>query len=227
MPRRPRQGMGGLVYHVLNRSAKRETLFRKELDYLAFEKTLTEVCALCPLRILDFEVMPNHWHMLVWPEQDGDLSRFMHRLTMTHTQRHHAAHRNVGTGPLYQGRFKSFPVQEDAHFLTVARYIQRNALRAGLVKRAEDWRWGGLWCRFSGRSEVRAILSAWPVPEPRNLLDWVNRPMLDTELTALRTSVTRGHPFGDPIWQDVTARRLGLPAVLLGRGRPKTAQGPS
>ena len=68
-------------------------------------------------------------------------------LTLTHTQRWHAHHHTTGTGHLYQGRFKSFPVQSDEHFLTVCRYVERNALRANLVKRAEDWLWNSLWHR--------------------------------------------------------------------------------
>ena len=81
--------------------------------------------------------MPNHWHFVLWPQGDGDLSEFMRWLTVTHTQRWHAAHHTAGTGPLYQGRFKSFPIQADDHLLTVLRYVERNALRANLVERAD------------------------------------------------------------------------------------------
>ena len=80
--------------------------------------------------------MPNHFHILLWPREEGDLFRFMSWLTMTHTQRWHAHHRTAGTGHLYPGRFTSFPVQSDEHFfLTVYRYVERNALRANLVGR--------------------------------------------------------------------------------------------
>ncbi|HUG92188.1 MAG TPA: hypothetical protein VML55_15210, partial [Planctomycetaceae bacterium] len=85
--------------------------------------------------------MPNHWHLVVWPAGDGDLSEYMRWLTVTHTQRWHAAHHTSGTGALYQGRFKS------EHFLTVCRYVERNALRANLAGSAEAWRWGSLWQR--------------------------------------------------------------------------------
>uniref|UniRef100_UPI00196B28C2 transposase n=1 Tax=Aquisphaera insulae TaxID=2712864 RepID=UPI00196B28C2 len=87
------------------------------------------------MRLLAYCLMPNHFHLLVWPREAGDLSDFMRWLTMTHTQRWHAYHRTVGTGHLYQGRYKSFPVQSVEHFLTVCHYVERNALRAGLVER--------------------------------------------------------------------------------------------
>jgi putative transposase len=132
MPRRLRSASGGYVYHVLNRSVARDSLFAKAGDYAAFLKVLRQADTWQPMRLLAFCVMPNHWHLLVWPHADGDLSEYMRWLTVTHTQRWHAHHHTAGTGPLYQGRFKAFPVQEDEHLLAVWRYVERNALRANL-----------------------------------------------------------------------------------------------
>lgn len=72
----------------------------------------------------------------------------------------------AGTGPVYQGRFTSFPVQTDEHILTVARYVERNARRATLVSRAKDWRWGSGWRRTQGDPESSAWLSDWPIERP-------------------------------------------------------------
>ena len=106
--------------------------------------------------------MPNHWHLLLWPRTDGELSEVMRWITVTHTQRWHAHRHSSGTGPVYQGRFKSFPVQTDEHFLTVARYVERNALRAKLVERAENWKWSSI-CRIARRDAKHAdFLSPWP-----------------------------------------------------------------
>ena len=143
MPRRSRCNSGGYVYHALNRAVRRATLFRKDGDYAAFEQVLREAKDWQPMRLLGYCLMPNHWHLVLWPEHDGDLSEFLRWLTVTHTQRYHAHYHTAGTGPLYQGRFKSFPVQEDEHLRTLLRYVERNALRAGLVRRAEDWRFAG------------------------------------------------------------------------------------
>ena len=130
MPKRLREASGGVIYHVLNRAVGRMKLFEKERDYLAFEKVLAETYERTAIRILAYCVMPNHWHLLLWPREDGELSEVMRWLTVTHTQRWHSHFHTAGTGPVYQGRFKSFPVQSDEHFLTVARYVERNALRA-------------------------------------------------------------------------------------------------
>lgn len=129
---------GGYIYHVLNRANPRATLFAKEQDYAAFLRVLTEAQQRQPLRLLAYCLMPNHWHLVLWPEEDGQLSSFLHWLTLSHTQRWLTHYHSVGSGHLYQERFKSFPVCEDEHLLTVGRYVERNALRAGLVSRAEE-----------------------------------------------------------------------------------------
>ena len=224
MPRRPRMAMGGLAYHVLNRAVGRGSLFDKAADYEAFEQVLDQAWRRVPTRIACYCLMPNHWHMVLWPREDGELSEFMRWLTVTHAQRWHAHHGTAGRGPIYQGRFKSFPIQQDDHFLNVCRYVEQNALRASLTDRAEDWRWGSLWRRRNVKAEDRAFLlppSDWPVPPPRNWLALVNRAQSAGEVDAVQRSVLRGAPFGDEGWQRRTAARLGLDSTLRPRGRPK------
>ncbi len=131
--------------HVLNRANARLPIFERDDDYAAFERVLEEAVDRTGTRLLSYCLMPNHWHLVVWPHDDGELSRFAGWLTLTHTQRWHAHRHSAGTGHLYQGRFKSFPIQEDDHFLTVCRYVERNAPRAKLVARAEEWRWSSLY----------------------------------------------------------------------------------
>jgi putative transposase len=218
MPRRIRVASGGYAYHIMNRSVGRARIFRKDRDYEAFEKVLIQAKKRLPMRILGWCVMPNHWHLVLWPQGDGDLSEFMRWLTVTHTQRWHAAHDTSGTGPLYQGRFKSFPIQEDDHLLMVIRYVERNALRANLVERAGQWRWSSLWCREHG--DPIAVLDEGPIILPRDWLQHVQLPETEAELAALRQSVVRGLPFGHELWQQRTAKRLGLQSTLRPRGRP-------
>ena len=145
----------------------------------------------------------------------------MRWITATHTMRYHAHYHTSGEGHLYQGRFKSFPLQDDDHFLTVCRYVERNALRAGLVKRAEDWRWGSLWRWLQPVEPAPAILSSWPIPRLPHWLDKVNQPLTEPELAAVRHCAQRGTPFGEPAWIDAAAQRLGLTSTLRPRGRPK------
>jgi putative transposase len=222
MPRRPRVSTGGLAYHVLNRAAGRGTIFESPADYDAFERVLAETHARLPVRLLSYCVMPNHWHLVLWPERDGELSEFMRLLTVTHTQRWHAHRHTAGTGPLYQGRFKSFAVQRDEHLRVVCRYAERNALRAGLVKRAEQWRYGSLYRRGLDDPVPWLLpLREWPVDVPGDWARWVNRAETAGELEALRRSLTRGRPFGSERWVALTAKRLGLRSTLRPRGRPR------
>ncbi len=221
MPRRPRVATGGLAYHVLNRRVGRLPLFEKPADYAAFEKILEEAHERTRFRIATYCLMPNHWHLLLWPRADGELSEVLRWITVTHTQRWHAHRKTSGTGPVYQGRFKSFPVQTDEHFLTVARYVERNALRAKLVDRAEAWQWGSLWRRAQCGPKLTRWLSDWPVERPRDWVARVNHPETAAELEVLRTSVQRGRPFGSETWVLRTAKRLGLEPTLRPPGRPK------
>jgi putative transposase len=221
MPRRLRDATGGLIYHVLNRATGRRTLFRKIEDYRAFERVLEETHARTGIRILNYCVMPSHWHLVLWPREDGELSEVMRWLTVTHTQRWHAHHRSAGTGPIYQGRFKSFPVQSDDHFLTVARYVERNPLRASLVKRAQDWRWSSLWRRIQPDKSLSTHLSKWPVARPTDWTRRVNRPLTAAELEAVRCCVERGRPYGSDRWVARMAKQMGLESTLRPRGRPR------
>jgi putative transposase len=129
-------------------------------------------------------------------------------------------HRHYGSsGHIWQGRFKAFPIQEDDHFLTVLRYVERNALRAALVRRAEAWPWGSLRARLArGGSE---LLAATPVRLPRNWKSAVNDPQTEAEVAAIRHSIQRGTPFGSETWTKRAARQLGLESTLRPRGRPR------
>jgi REP-associated tyrosine transposase len=220
MPRRPRVATGGYVYHVLNRAVGRATLFRKDGDYAAFEAILRQAPDFRPMRLLAYCLMPNHWHLVLWPKGDGDLSEYVRWLTVTHTQRRHAHYHSAGTGPVYQGRFKSFPIQVGDHLRTVLRYVERNALWAGLVRKAEAWRWSSLWQRLHG--DAAAWLGPWPEgrPDPSRWVKYVNGVETAAELAALHRSVARGSPYGDGPWAERTAARLGLESSLRPRGRP-------
>ena len=127
MSRIRRVHVGGMVYHVWNRANFRSRLFRSPLEYQAFLGIVKESLNIVPLRILAYCLMPNHWHLVLYPRADGDLAKFMQRVTMTHTQRYHAKGQTVGYGHLYQGRYKSLPVEMGGHFMTLVRYVESGA----------------------------------------------------------------------------------------------------
>jgi len=219
MPRPKRIALGGYVYHVLNRANGRLRIFRKESDFLAFEKILGDGTALFSLRLCGYCLLGNHWHLLLWPREDDDLSRFMRWVTLTHTQRYHTSHATVGIGHLYQGRYKSFPVQSDLHYLKVLRYIEANPVRAGLVPEAGQWAWSSFAVRAGRESEI--VLSDGPVALPPNWARLVQAALSPAEISGIATSIGRGAPFGTAPWVTATATRLQLQSTLQPRGRPR------
>jgi len=221
MPRQARSAPGGLIYHVINRGNGRQRLFATKADYLAFEKVLLEAMARTPTRLLGWCLMPNHWHLVLWPAKDGELSAFVGWLTHTHTQRWHAHHHSAGQGHVYQGRFKSFPIERDEHLLAVLRYVEANAVRARLSHRAQKWRWGSLWARHSGSTIHRPLLAAWPVPRPADWTEQVNRPQRSAALDGLRHAVQRSSPYGSPRWIEQTVKKLNLQWTVRPHGRPR------
>jgi putative transposase len=210
-----------MIFHCLNRGNDRRQVFDDDDDFAAFERVLQATLEIVPVRLLAYCLMPNHWHLVLRPRQDGELAAFMQRLTTTHVRRWHRHRHSDGRGHLYQGTYKSFPVQDDRHFLVVTRYVERNALRAALAKRAEDWQWCSLWRREKGSPQERGILGEWPVERPRDWLRRVNEPQTEKELAAVRESIQRGRPLGDPLWQSRTAAQLNLESTFRPRGRPK------
>jgi putative transposase len=223
MPRHRRAAAGGYVYHCLNRAVARLPLFQKDGDYEAFERVLVAALEKHPIRLLAYCLMPNHWHFVLWPERDGQVTEFLRWLTHTHTQRWHAHYHTSGSGHLYQGRFKAFPIQQDDHLYTVLRYVERNSLRADLVSKVQEWRWSSVHQRLT-KGRLDALLAAWPVPMPRDWLARVQRPETEAELEAVRRAVQKGQPYGSATWQHATAKTLGLQFTLRQRGRPKKEQ---
>jgi putative transposase len=180
------------LFHVLNRAARRARLFKTAGDYRAILSVLSDGLARAPVRLMSYCIMPNHFHLVIGADQVSELSRFMAWCTMTHAKRWHEAHGSRGLGPVYQGRFKSLAITSDWHFLTVCRYVERNAFRARLVDRAKDWPWCSLAqrCKKSNTPE----LSTWPVLQPANWIELVEGPDLDLELEEIRQAIRVGKP---------------------------------
>lgn len=217
MARTARASVGGVCYHVLNRGNGRAEVFHKKEDYIAFLDLMAEAGERLAMRLLAWCLIPNHFHLVLWPHGDGDLSRWMQWLLTSHVRRYHRHYH--GSGHVWQGRFKAFPIEEDEHLWTVLRYVERNALRANLVRRAEDWLWSSA-AAFNGGKRT-GMLHPGPVPRNKDWLNWVNQPQSEAELTALRKCIERGTPYGNESWQHATAERLGLETSLHPRGRPR------
>lgn len=217
MPRTARSLVAGGHYHVISRGNNRARLFEEPRDYDAFVGLIGQAQERHPLSLLAACVMPNHVHLVVAQQAAGDISRWMHWLLTTHGHRHHLGRETCGR--VWQGRFKAFPIQQDAHLLTVMRYVERNPLRAGLVRRGEDWAWGSLAWRHLGAWEE--LLTAPPLALPANWLAWVNAAQTREELAALRACVNHQRPYGDELWSSSERERWTPQAAQRRRGRPR------
>jgi putative transposase len=217
MPRTARASLGGVCYHVFNRGNERSSVFFAAGDYVDFLSAMRDVSKRRPMRVFGYCLMPNHFHLALWPYGDGDLGRWMQSLFACHVRRHRL--RYAGTGHIWQGRFKAFPIKDDDHLLTVLRYIERNPLRAGLVERAEDWRWSSL--RHWARKCCLLPPDDGPLERPGNWIEWVNEAQTPAEEDSIRQSISRGAPFGDEAWVRTTAARLHLESSLHRVGRPR------
>ena len=205
--------MGGICYHVLNRGNARACVFHDRHDFRVFVSLMRQACVRMPMRIPAWCLMSNHFHFVLWPYQDGDLGRWMHWLLTSHVRRHHK--RRGTDGRIWQGPFKSFPIEQDTHLLNVMRYTERNPLRANLVDRAEQWPWSSLYEVAKGELSIGLET---PVERPDDWLVWTNEAQSADEEAALRLSIRRSRPYGGKAWIMKTATALGLEQSLRNPG---------
>jgi putative transposase len=204
-------------YHVINRGNQKARVFHCDSDYAAFIGFMLEAQDRIELPLLAVCLMPNHIHLVVRPCRDCDLAKWMSWLFTTHVRRHH---RKYGTtGRLWQGRYKASLIQRDQHLLTVLRYVERNALSANLVNRAEDWRWSSL--NWRALPTPPLALTPAPIALPSYWMDFVNQALTSAELEAIRESVRRQRPFGSPEWVEASARATGSEQSIAPIGRPR------
>jgi putative transposase len=203
----------------MNRAVQDLQLFERDSDYEHFLRVLVETSRRIPMRLLAYALMPNHWHLILWPPTDDSLSLFMKRLTATHAQEWRSGRGSIGRGAVYQGRFKAIAVQDDWHFLRLCRYVERNPLRGGLVSSAGDWPWTSACSSVDVMS--RPAVCQWPVARPPDWVEQLNTPELPRVLREVRDAIRRGRHFGTSSWREQTARTLTWRGGARGLGRPR------
>jgi putative transposase len=172
MSRRPRSSNAPGFFHVINRSVRKTPLFQRPTDYRAFIGVLAEGLARRPARLISYCVLANHWHLVLGPIGIKELSSLVQWVSATHAVRWHRHRNSVGQGPVYQGRFKSHAIEATGQLMRTCRYVERNALRAGLVRRAQDWPWCSLSERFS--DGIRLPLVSTPFLASDTWVKYVN-----------------------------------------------------
>jgi putative transposase len=222
MPRIARGHLEQGFFHVLNRGNHRQTLFHAPGEYGEFLELLTLSLSKFKVNLWGYCLMGNHWHMVVGVGQMSHLSRWMHWLGNKHVRTVHRRTSSLGGGHIYQGRYKSFPIQDEVYLYQVLLYVEANPLRARLVARAQDWPWSSLSQApvYNGLVEIqRPRLAPWDRGEP-----WrseVNQPLPPADLDTMRQSVVRGTPFGRSQWIDNLAKTAGMNSTVQPRGRPR------
>ena len=221
MGRPQRTDVGGYVYHILNRANARNVIFATEKDYQDFEQILFDAVEKFKMRLVAYTIMPNHFHFVLFPEYDGEINKFMHWLTLTHTQRWHVKTETVGYGHLYQGRYKSFLVENDKHLWTLLAYVERNPLRANLVKSLRDWKWSSYYKRRFGTPSQKKLLSTESVEWPNNYEELLKVSEKQEDLSEIRNSINRGKPYGVIGWVIRITEKFGLEITERKIGRPR------
>jgi putative transposase len=197
MPRIARDLQDNLIYHVLNRGNGQQEVFHENGDYAAFIQLMREAKKLYEVKIFGYCLMPNHFHLVLSPIKGEELSQWMQWLMISHVRRYHKYHGK--SGHIWQGRFKSFAIEEDNHFLMVLRYVEANPVRAGLVSLAKDWPWSSHKDRIEENKD--SLIDDIPLELPPKWDSFVNEPLAGRELEKIRRSVNRQFPYGEAKWQ--------------------------
>jgi len=217
MPRIARGLVDGFVYHLINRGNGKQEVFHEDQDYETFIDLMEEAKERYSVRIFAYCLMPNHFHIVLMPIRAEELSKWMQWLMTSHVRRYHRYHET--SGHIWQGRFKSFIIQRDAHLLTVLRYVEANPVRPGLVNSAKDWLWSSH--RETIGKRACSLIDKVPIELPKNWDRYVDEPLTEKELGGLRQAVNRQSPYGTSVWQARVSKELGLESTLKPRGRPK------
>lgn len=221
MPRITRGLVDGFIYHVLNRGNSKQKIFHKNQDYETFINLMGKAKNFYPIKIFAYCLMPNHFHIVLMSIRAEYLSKWMQWVMTSHVRRYH---RHYGTsGHVWQGRFKSFIIQQDSHLLTVLRYVESNPIRAGLVSSARDWLWSSHKEAIGERS--RLLVDEIPIELPKKWDRYVDESLPEEKLRILRHSINRQSPYGTSMWQIQVCKELGLESTLKPRGRPKKRNG--
>jgi len=214
MPRIARALADNCFYHLINRGNGRQEVFHKDGDYRAFIDLMLQAREKFTVRIHAWCLMPNHFHLLVQPAQAEQLNKMLQWLMTSHVRRYHQHYKT--SGHVWQGRYKSFIIQDDDHLLTVSRYIEANPVRAGLAAAADQWPWSSHVFRTTTTSDIRP--DTLPIVLPDDWAGYVNTPITDTEIEKLRNCVNRQAPFGKEDWRIDVCEKMGLESTIRQRG---------
>jgi putative transposase len=223
MPRKSRTVFGGLAHHITQRGNRRENVFFDDDDRVTYLSWLQEYGARYGVEVLAYCLMDNHVHLVAVPHDDDGLQLVLKPLHMRYAQRVNRA--QGWKGHLWQGRFFSSTLDE-SYLWAAVRYVERNPVRAGLVTRAQDYKWSSAAAHCHQRpSDLLNPRSKWSkafltVPD---WSAWLAEGDEDSELHTLRRNAERGLPCGSDRFVDKLSKQAGRNLDYRPQGRPKGA----
>ena len=196
MPRNARCVLPGIPYHVTQRGTDRQRVFFLNSDREMYLRLLSRNLASARARLLAYTLMSNHVHAIVIPERADSLAVLFRRVHGRYAQ--YVNTRRGRSGHLWQARYYSCPL-DGAHLATALRYVEQNPCRAGMAKRAEDYRWSSAAVHCGLRRDEFHVLDLkfWErAGGPATWADLYAAPLAEEELDRLRQCTYGGRPFG-------------------------------
>lgn len=226
MARQPRLNLPSYPHHVIQRGNNRQPIFFAPKDYEVFLECLLEAKRKCHARLFAYVLMTNHVHLLMEPEHEGDLGRFMQSVGRRYVRYINDTYERTGT--LWEGRFKSAIVSRDEYLITCSRYIELNPVRAGMVRHPREYAWSSYHGRAMGRPDHLLDEDAWYVtlgdsPQARAAVyaNWLEASISDNEWDRIRTATQQGRVVGSEAFQEAIGTQAGRRLIGETRGRPK------
>lgn len=220
MARQARVVIPGTPHHVTQRGNRRQRTFFGEADYLAYLHLAAEAFAAHEVDVWAYCLMPNHVHLIATPRRAEDLALAVGALHLRYTRQVNL--REHWTGYLWQGRFASFPMDDD-YLRACVRYVGLNPVRAGLARRAIDWPWSSVRAHPEGRADP--LLTPGPVAERLGpgLATAFDVDVEAEALRKLRRASSTGRPLGAAAWVKALEASTGRALLDPPIGRPRKA----
>lgn len=182
MPRTARKLADRAYYHIINRGNNKQTIFRTRLDFLVFLALLKEAKRRYPLSLLGFCLMPNHFHLVIYAREAEHVRAFIHWAMTCFAHYYHE--KNKTSGHLWQGRFKSFLIEQEEYLIIALRYVENNPVRAGMVRSSRDWEWSSI--KHHCLRSYDEFIDPPPFTVPNDWPDLVDMPLTLKEFEAIK-----------------------------------------
>jgi putative transposase len=230
MPRHARIVLSNCPHHIIQRGHNRQVVFVDDEDYLYYLDTLKEWKRELGCKVYAYCLMTNHVHLVVDPGENAEnLGLLMKRLGGRQTRYVNRVEKR--TGSLWEGRYKSSPINAGEYLLACCRYVELNPLRAGMVEDPAQYRWSS--CPAKAGHQTNAWLDFDPFylslgstagGRAEKYARWLKETVPDEEWKLIREAVQRGQLTGNRKFERTVSEKIGRRVELRGQGRPRKSK---